>query len=590
MADSACCAACGFSTNDLADFEKHVQQHEDTFTPKLDLQNLMKNQPNLMQNLPAVAANLFSSYYENNPMSQLFSKLPPSTNFFNNNLFNNGTPAGLEALFKQLPPTNIPNIEPQTAILEANDMQNADLSPKKSPKTVTSAIKKEGKSKKVLHSCPHCNFTTVMSQHMKSHLEAHDRHQGQMYVCDVCEMQFSQKANMHRHRMRHTGFKPYECKFCKKRFFRKDQCQEHMMVHVKTGDDFDCPVADCSACFRQHSALRSHLEEQHTITANDHAACKRCAMTFANPRRLLLHYQTKHEDGANNSVSSKRNQYVLNDFSDEDTNGGRDSSEPPAKRPNLIPMAKSASPSGSSEPPRNDPLDLSAFSSGFVKPSNSTADFLSSAFNWNALGLPLSVAVPQPLPVSLANTFSPQLLPKTKPPNCENLFQNFANTSLNTANLTAAFGNAQLTKFVEELKQSSRQPSSIWEHQTAIQTSNASDDHDHSSTHSPTSDSLASSTTLYPEVDDKPKEELDGEEKDRSDLQHSQEVDSLNFTSDSSFDCVHCGIQFNDYMLYFYHRNLHASDEQPWKCGLCQRDCADRFAFTTHLVQEQHSK
>lgn len=36
MADSAC-SVCGFSTNDLADFEKHVQQHEDTFTPKVGI-------------------------------------------------------------------------------------------------------------------------------------------------------------------------------------------------------------------------------------------------------------------------------------------------------------------------------------------------------------------------------------------------------------------------------------------------------------------------------------------------------------------------------------------------------------------------
>ena len=31
------------------------------------------------------------------------------------------------------------------------------------------------------------------------------------------------QANMHRHRMRHSGVKPYECRYCKKRFFRKDQ-------------------------------------------------------------------------------------------------------------------------------------------------------------------------------------------------------------------------------------------------------------------------------------------------------------------------------------------------------------------------------
>lgn len=117
-------------------------------------------------------------------------------------------------------------------------------------------------------------------------------------------MEFSQKANMHRHRMRHSGHKPYECRFCKKRFFRKDQMQEHSMTHIKTGEDFDCPVANCEARFRQHSALRTHLDEQHTITANEHAACKRCAMTFANSRRLLLHYQTKHEVGANNSTVS----------------------------------------------------------------------------------------------------------------------------------------------------------------------------------------------------------------------------------------------------------------------------------------------
>lgn len=115
-----------------------------------------------MQNLPAVAANLFSTYYEGSPMSQLFNKLPSSTNFLNNNLFSNGPPTGLEALFKQSP-TTIPKIEPQTPIPDMNDIQQLDLSPKKSPKSLTATNKKEGKSKKVVHSCPHCNFTTVNS-------------------------------------------------------------------------------------------------------------------------------------------------------------------------------------------------------------------------------------------------------------------------------------------------------------------------------------------------------------------------------------------------------------------------------------------
>lgn len=37
------------------------------------------------------------------------------------------------------------------------------------------------------------------------------------FECDVCNMKFSNGANMRRHKMRHTGVKPYECRVCQKR-------------------------------------------------------------------------------------------------------------------------------------------------------------------------------------------------------------------------------------------------------------------------------------------------------------------------------------------------------------------------------------
>ncbi|VDK28313.1 unnamed protein product [Gongylonema pulchrum] len=123
-----------------------------------------------------------------------------------------------------------------------------------------------------------------------------------MYQCDICHMQFSQKANMHRHRMRHTGVKPYQCRYCLKKFFRKDQMQEHSMTHIKTGADFDCPVALCEKQFSQHASLRTHLEESHAIAPSTPASCKRCSLLFANARRLLLHYQTKHDEGDTSNV------------------------------------------------------------------------------------------------------------------------------------------------------------------------------------------------------------------------------------------------------------------------------------------------
>lgn len=38
-----------------------------------------------------------------------------------------------------------------------------------------------------------------------------------VFECDVCNMKFSNGANMRRHKMRHTGVKPYECRVCQKR-------------------------------------------------------------------------------------------------------------------------------------------------------------------------------------------------------------------------------------------------------------------------------------------------------------------------------------------------------------------------------------
>lgn len=154
---------------------------------------------------------------EMNPLASLM--------FMNNNSLLSqcfkGLPTQPQPNLNTLFPNNISNI---LNMMAQPSIQSSPVKAVKEEKEATSPIVTQvGKSKKVLHSCPHCNFSTVMSQHMKSHLEAHDKHQGQMYQCDICHMQFSQKANMHRHRMRHSGQKPYECKYCKKKFFRKDQ-------------------------------------------------------------------------------------------------------------------------------------------------------------------------------------------------------------------------------------------------------------------------------------------------------------------------------------------------------------------------------
>ncbi|CAI4224867.1 unnamed protein product [Auanema sp. JU1783] len=248
------CTECGFTTNKTDVFQQHIENHEEEHR---GITHNLSYQPTEWTNESSVSSDTASSLSPTGSVSE--------------------------------------NMKSPSHSPKQKDKSKSDVVPFQKVNHISNLNETPSKSSKRAYMCPHCNFTTFMSQHMKSHLEAHERHQGQMYMCDICMMQFSQKANMHRHRMRHSGVKPYECRFCKKRFFRKDQMQEHSMTHIKTGVDFDCPVALCNQLFSQHSLLRAHLEESHNVSPATPASCKRCSLLFANSRRLLLHYQTRHD-------------------------------------------------------------------------------------------------------------------------------------------------------------------------------------------------------------------------------------------------------------------------------------------------------
>lgn len=82
--------------------------------------------------------------------------------------------------------------------------------------------------KNVLARCEGCDYESMSRGALARHVAScrSDRHQApstpnsasKMFECDVCNMRFSNGANMRRHKMRHTGVKPYECRVCGKRY------------------------------------------------------------------------------------------------------------------------------------------------------------------------------------------------------------------------------------------------------------------------------------------------------------------------------------------------------------------------------------
>ncbi|VDK30427.1 unnamed protein product [Gongylonema pulchrum] len=103
---------------------------------------------------------------------------------------------------------------------------------------VSGSSRSSKENSRSMHSCPFCAYRTPLSQRMRSHLAAHENCQEQMYECDECLVQFTEKSNMLRHRLQHSGIKPCRCKFCPKTFFRNDQVMFSNKICVFSAANF----------------------------------------------------------------------------------------------------------------------------------------------------------------------------------------------------------------------------------------------------------------------------------------------------------------------------------------------------------------
>lgn len=107
----------------------------------------------------------------------------------------------------------------------------------------------------------------------------------------MCNMKFSNGANMRRHKMRHTGVKPYECRVCQKRFFRKDHLAEHFTTHTKTLP-YHCPI--CNRGFQRQIAMRAHFQNEHVGQHDLVKTCPLCSYRAGTMKSLRVHFFNRH--------------------------------------------------------------------------------------------------------------------------------------------------------------------------------------------------------------------------------------------------------------------------------------------------------
>ncbi|XP_071453707.1 zinc finger protein 689-like isoform X2 [Hetaerina americana] len=80
------------------------------------------------------------------------------------------------------------------------------------------------------------------------------------FACEVCMRTFASRAHLSRHRLVHSGARPFRCDSCAAAFSQRASLQIHQLTHSRSVP-YPCPC--CPRAFRFKVSLRSHILNIH---------------------------------------------------------------------------------------------------------------------------------------------------------------------------------------------------------------------------------------------------------------------------------------------------------------------------------------
>jgi len=111
------------------------------------------------------------------------------------------------------------------------------------------------------------------------------------YICGECGTGFVSTKDLNRHRVVHTGEKPYSCPYCDQKFTAPSSRATHIRSIHEKSQEFLCP--ECEKPFNQKSNMVKHYKTIHLETVV--IICQECGRDFNQASALRRHIKIVHK-------------------------------------------------------------------------------------------------------------------------------------------------------------------------------------------------------------------------------------------------------------------------------------------------------
>ena len=138
--------------------------------------------------------------------------------------------------------------------------------------------------------CNMCDKAFLDMNRVQTHKRYYCKESVKSNSCDQCPKKFSNKEDMEKHCITHTGEKAFQCDICNQAFSRAGNLKAHVNSSHFFQKAFECDL--CDKTFTRANHIKDHM-----MMHNDNRpfVCETCGHSFRRKRHLADHTKSWHE-------------------------------------------------------------------------------------------------------------------------------------------------------------------------------------------------------------------------------------------------------------------------------------------------------